>query len=277
VKPAPFDYERPRTLAQASAALNRAGVASAAIAGGQSLMPMLALRLARIDLLVDLSRLEELKESAETATGLRIGALTSHAAIEDGKVPDLFAGLLRHVARGISYRAVRNHGTIGGSVALADPAADWPCCLMALGAVARIAGSAGERREPVAELVQGAYATSLASGEILLGFEVPRPQAPLAWGFAKVVRKSGAFASSLAIATRQGRDSPVSVVLAAAGPCPVALPATSRSAQAGVGGEAALREAIAADLAEHAGSADAYQRRLHTATILRALSDLRSR
>ena len=90
---------------------------------------MLNLRVAQIDLLVDLSRLEELKVVSETPASVQIGALTTHAAIEDGKIPDRFGGLLRRVASTISYRAVRNHGTIGGSVALADPAADWPGCL----------------------------------------------------------------------------------------------------------------------------------------------------
>ena len=147
MKAAPFDYIRPKTVAEASAALAQDGVTTAAIAGGQSLVPMLNLRAALIDLLVDLSRLEELKAVSETPAGLQIGALTSHAAIEDGKIPDLFGGLLRRVAGQISYRAVRNHGTIGGSVALADPAADWPGCLIVLGASVRVAGP---QRRPLA-------------------------------------------------------------------------------------------------------------------------------
>src|SRR5262249_2719178 len=140
MKSAPFDYVRPKTVAEAGALLAQNGVTTAAIAGGQSLVPMLALRAAQVDLLVDLNGLDELKPVRETADGLAIGALTPHAAIEDGKIPDLFSGLLRRVAATISYRAVRNHGTIGGSVALADPAADWPPCLMALGAAVNIGG-----------------------------------------------------------------------------------------------------------------------------------------
>ena len=97
-------------------------------------MPMLNLRVALIDLLVDISRLDDLKTVTETPDSVWLGALTTHAAIEDGKTPDIFNGLMRRVAGQISYRAVRNHGTIGGSVALADPAADWPCCLVALDA-----------------------------------------------------------------------------------------------------------------------------------------------
>src|SRR5947207_15475113 len=140
-------------------------------------MPMLGLRVALIDLLVDISRLDDLKIVAETPDSLWLGALTTHAAIEDGKVPDIFSGLMRRVAGQISYRAVRNHGTIGGSVALADPAADWPACLLALDAMVNIGGCNGTRRLPMDEFIQGAYATALASGEIVLGFDIPRPGA----------------------------------------------------------------------------------------------------
>ena len=121
MKSASFDYVRPRSLAEASVALGRKGITTAAIAGGQSLLPMLNLRVATVDLLVDISRIEDLKAVTKTPTGIWIGALTTHAAIEDGKVPDMFGGLMRRVAGQIAYRAVRNHGTIGGSVALADP------------------------------------------------------------------------------------------------------------------------------------------------------------
>jgi carbon-monoxide dehydrogenase medium subunit len=163
MKAAPFDYVRPATLEAACAALAEDGVATAAIAGGQSLLPMLSLRVAIVDRLVDIGRLEELKEVTLTPDVLRIGALITHAAIEDGNIPDVTNGLMRRVAGGISYRAIRHHGTIGGSVALADPAADWPGCLMALGATVRIAGLCGERSEPVADFIKGQYATSLSA------------------------------------------------------------------------------------------------------------------
>src|SRR5215210_8306557 len=138
MKPARFEYVRSKSVADAAAALSEDGVATAAIAGGQSLMPMLNLRVVLIDRIVDISRLEELRAVQQRPESLHIGATTTHAAIEDGKVPDLHNGLLRRVASQISYRAVRNHGTIGGSVALADPSADWPACLVALGAQVKI-------------------------------------------------------------------------------------------------------------------------------------------
>jgi carbon-monoxide dehydrogenase medium subunit len=277
MKSAPFEYVRPATVAEASAALSDGAAITAAIAGGQSLLPMLNLRVAIVDRLVDISRLEELKAVMATPDGLRIGALTSHAMIEDGEVPDLFDGLMRRVAGQISYRTIRHHGTIGGSVALADPAADWPSCLMALGASVIIGGCNGARSQLVAEFIQGPYSTSLIAGEIIVGFDVPRPDAPLRWGFAKVVRKSGAFANSIAVVARRGRDGPVSVVLAAAGPRACALPEFAKCLQAGVDAEDALRVAIAADLNVHVPDADEYQKRLHTATILRAWREMRTK
>ena len=276
MKPAAFDYVRPSSVAEAAAALGEDGVSTAAIAGGQSLMPMLNLRVVLVDRVVDISRLEELKAVQQKAEGIRIGALTTHAAIEDGKVPDLHSGLLRRVAGQISYRAVRNHGTIGGSVALADPSADWPACLMALNAQARIAGRDGPRSEAVAAFVRDAYTTSLMPGEIVLGFDVPRADATLRWGFAKVAPKSGAFATSIAVVTQAGQDRPVSVVLSAAASRPIALPRLAERLGDGAAPEETLRSAIAADLENEVPNTDAYQRRLHSATLLRAIREMRA-
>jgi carbon-monoxide dehydrogenase medium subunit len=276
MKSAPFDYVRPRTVTEASALLAQDGINTAAIAGGQSLVPMLNLRIAQIDLLVDLSRLDDLKVVSETPASLQIGALTTHAAIEDGKIPDRFSGLMRRVASTISYRAVRNHGTIGGSIALADPAADWPGCLIALGTSVRISGRNGTRQQPMGDFVQGAYSTSLAAGEIILGFDVPLPDTPLLWGFAKVVRKTGAFANSIAFVVARGKAGPVSVVLAAAGPRPLVLSGAARHVADGSGPEETLRAVIADDLKKHLPEADAYQTRLHTSTVMRAARNMRA-
>jgi carbon-monoxide dehydrogenase medium subunit len=271
MKAALFDYAVPKTVAEASALLASGGAATAAIAGGQSLVPMLNLRVALPDLLVDIGRLQELKEVAATPTNIRIGALTTHAAIEDGKLPEAFRGLMQKVASKISYRAVRNYGTIGGSVALADPASDWPGCLMALGADVRISGLKGTRSQPISEFVRGQYSTSLASDEIIIGFEVPRPDASLRWGFFKVARKSGAFADSIAFAVTHGRGGRASVVLAAAADRPCLLPKVAERIEAGEESEDALRCTIAKDVAEHVPQDDAYLMRLHTSTVLRAV------
>ena len=243
MKAASFDYVAAKTVAEASASLASDGATTAAIAGGQSLLPMLNLRVALPDLVVDIGGLEELKEISEFSDVVRIGALTTHAAIEDGLFADVFGGLMQKVASKISYRAIRHHGTIGGSVALADPAADWPGCLMALGANVRISGLKGIRSEPIRSFVQGQYQTSLTPDEVIVGFEVPRPAAPLRWGVFKVVRKSGAFANSIAFAVSQGKGGPVSVVLAAAAPAPASAAEASADKLGGgqVSDEALLR------------------------------------
>jgi carbon-monoxide dehydrogenase medium subunit len=278
MKAAIFDYAVPKTVSEASTLLGTAGVATAAIAGGQSLLPMLNLRVALPDLLVDIGRLQELKEVAATPSNIRIGALTTHAAIEDGKLPEAFGGLMQKVASKISYRAIRNHGTIGGSVALADPASDWTGCLMALGAHVRISGLKGTRSQPISEFVLGQYSTSLASDEIILGFDVPRPDAAaLRWGFFKVVRKSGAFADSIAFAVANGRGGPASVVLAAAADRPCLLSKVAERIQVGDRSEETLRSAIAKDMAEHVSQDDAYLMRLHTSTVLRAVQELQAK
>lgn len=276
MKPAPFDYVRPTSVAEASVALGRRGATTAAVAGGQSLIPMLALRVALPDLLVDISRLDDLKIVTRTPDSLWLGALTTHAAIEDGDVPDIFNGLMRRVAAGISYRAVRNHGTIGGSVALADPAADWPACLLALNASLRVVGRNGVRVQTIDEFVQGAFETTLTTGDIIMGFDIPAPPRAFRWGFTKVARKSGAFAQSIAVVTEAGKDGAVHAVLGGAGARPHALTATANLLQMPDGTEAQLRAAIASDLVTLFPGLDAYQTRMHTANILRAVREMRS-
>ena len=113
MKPAPFDYTRPASLAEATAALADATGTAVALGGGQSLMPLLALRVAPADLLDDIGHLPALRIADETRERVRLGAGITHAMIEDGKVPDPSRGLMPRVATHISYRAVRNHGTIG--------------------------------------------------------------------------------------------------------------------------------------------------------------------
>jgi carbon-monoxide dehydrogenase medium subunit len=276
MKAAPFDYVAPKTVAEASASLALNDATTVAIAGGQSLLPMLNLRVVLPDLLVDIGGLQELKEVAATPDTIRIGALTTHAAIEDGKLPEAFGGLMQTVAAKISYRAVRNYGTIGGSVALADPAADWPGCLMALGAHVRISGLKGTRSQPIGDFVQGQYATSLAPDEIILGFDLPRPDATLRWGFFKVVRKSGAFANSIAFAVAHGRGGAVSVVLGAAAARVCLLPTVAEEIKAGRSDES-VRAAIAKDVAAHLPADDPYLARLHTSTVLRAVREMQSK
>lgn len=274
MKSAAFDYVVAKSVGDATTALAQHGTSAAVIAGGQSLVPMLSLRVALPDLLVDIAGVDELRENGSRPASHRIGALTTHADIEDGRVSDPFGGLLQKVASGISYRAIRNYGTVGGSVALADPAADWPVCLLALGAEVRIAGGNGNRSQPIDSFLRGQYTTALGHDEIILGFDIPRDNAGLRWGFFKVVRKSGAFASSIAVAVQRGSGGLVAVALGAAGQRPYLLPAVTTRIGSGETSEGALREAIAKDLTACVPEADAYLQRLHTSTVLRAVREM---
>ena len=125
MKPAPFSYHRARSVEDAVSALANCSGTAQALAGGQSLVPMLNLRLVLVDLVVDLGAIAALKVATETPSSIRYGALLPHVAFEERRVPDASNGLMPLVAAHIAYRAVRTRGTIGGAIALADPAADW--------------------------------------------------------------------------------------------------------------------------------------------------------
>ena len=195
MKPARFDYLRPADLAAATAALSDA--AAKPISGGQSLGPMLNLRLARPALLVDVAKLPELRRVEERADGILYGAAITHAEFEDGAVPDPTPGFLSRIADGIAYRAVRNRGTVGGSLAHADPAADWPTTLAALGAIVHLAGLGGRREMAVEDFILGAFETALMPGEIIAGVLIPRTSADARFGYRKSCRKVGEFAEAM--------------------------------------------------------------------------------
>jgi aerobic carbon-monoxide dehydrogenase medium subunit len=274
MKPAAFEYNRPGTLAEATRLLAAGDGSAMPIAGGQSLLVLMGLRLTMIDRLVDVSRLPELREVHDDGRHVFIGAATTHAMIEDGRIPDPSAGLMSRVAGKIAYRAIRNLGTIGGSVALADPAADWPACLIALGAEVRIAGPDGQRWESVAGFVTGAYETILAPAEIVLGFRIPH-RASLRWGTSKVSRKSGAFADSMAVYVEAAGDEP-RAALAGTSSHACLLPRVGQYAKNHATLDPAqLRAVILQDLAEVAPDADAYQLRCHVATVSRAMAEAR--
>jgi carbon-monoxide dehydrogenase medium subunit len=151
-------------------------------------------------LLVDITRIPELAAVSENADAVTIGATVTHAAIEDGRVADPTGGFLARVARGIAYRAVRTRGTIGGSLAHADPAADWLSCLVALGAEVQIAGPGGNRRVALPGFVRGALETELAETELLTAVRIPRFSREARFGFHKICRKTGEFADAIGVA-----------------------------------------------------------------------------
>ena len=198
MKAVAFDYEAPRDVASALRLAAQATGMGKYVAGSQSLGPMLNLRLAQPALLIDIRRIEQLVAVEDHGTFVRFGACTTHAAIEDGRVPDPTRGLMPYVAHGIAYRPVRNRGTIGGSLSHADPAADWVTAMALLGATAAIAGADGERLVPLDGFVLGPYATLMGEDELLTAVDVPKISAGARWGYYKICRKAGEFAQAMA-------------------------------------------------------------------------------
>jgi aerobic carbon-monoxide dehydrogenase medium subunit len=194
MKPVAFDYVRPITLADATRLLGQEHGSAKALAGGQSLGPMLNLRLAQPDLLVDITSIEELSAVVDRPDHIEIGACVTHADIEDGRISDHTNGLLRQVAGRIAYRAVRNRGTVGGSIAHADPAADWISALALIDARAVVWGSQGGRSVPVADLMVSSFTTVLQVDELIQSIHVPKLSSSARWGFYKFSQKAGEFA-----------------------------------------------------------------------------------
>jgi aerobic carbon-monoxide dehydrogenase medium subunit len=269
MKPPVFDYVRPQRLEEAVTLLAAANGSARVVAGGQSLLALMNLRLAAPALLIDIARLPELAVADEQQDAVTLGAGVTHARIEDGRVPDPSRGLMAHAAASLGYRAIRNRGTIGGSLALADPAAEWPAILAALGGKARVCGPSGRRSLDCAEFVTGIYETRLADDEIVESVEIPKLSAGARWGYVKFARKSGDFAAALAVAVVDPTRGYGRLVLGAANGAPLTLAEASRRLRAG--GEAALANAIAADLDAAAERGfDSFQRRLHEVAVLRA-------
>jgi aerobic carbon-monoxide dehydrogenase medium subunit len=271
LRPPELSYVRARSLAEAVTLL--VGDEVAAVAGGQSLVPMLSLRVAGARRLIDIARLPELAGVQGSAEAVTIGAATTHAMLEDGIEDDPSRGMLAHVAGGIAYRAVRHFGTVGGALCLADPAADWPVCLMALGATLHVVGPDGARDVAARDFVLGAYTTALRAGEVLRAVSVKRLRQSGSWGWAKLARKQGAYADSLAAAVRRDASSPPEIVLGATGRGAVRLPGVVDAVRtAGAVGTAGLEEAIRAAVTEADPDADAIRLRWHAANVGRAVA-----
>jgi carbon-monoxide dehydrogenase medium subunit len=273
MKPAPFDYARPSTLAEAIALLQREDLSVKLLAGGQSLGPMLNLRLTQPDLLVDITAVPDLIRVETEGGGVLIGACVTHADIEDGRVPDPTDGVLPAVAGAIAYRAVRNRGTIGGSLAHADPAADWVSALAALGAEAIVHGPAGQRRLPVERLMAGVFEAALEPAELLEAIWVPRLSSSRRWGFYKFCRKAGEFAQAIGAVIYDPERAVCRAVIGATDSTPIVVSdATPLFAGRPEDGLALTYDrARATALLDEKGMRDPFERQIHLAALERAV------
>jgi len=251
VKAPKFDYVRAASLDAARRLLADAQGAAKALGGGQSLGPMLNLRLTRPATIVDVSRIPALREVAADASGIRIGAGVTHAQLEDGVFAALRAHPLQQVAGGIAYRSIRNRGTLGGSLAHADPAADWIVVLTALGAEVAIASLRGERRVPMRDFMQGAYTTVLSHDELVTGVHLAPWSAAARFGYYKFCRKPGEFAEASCAALFDPAARVAAIVLGALDGPPQPLPALAQAVArdgAGAAGRPVVLAAVRAAL-----------------------------
>ncbi len=203
MKPAPFEYHRPASLAETFDLLDRYGDDGRILAGGQSLVPALNLRLAAPRAVIDINRVPDLDAIRVTSEGLLIGALVRQEALERSPLIREHAPLIAAAMPHVGHSAIRARGTIGGSLALADPAAELPACAVALGATIRAGRRGGTRDIAADDFFRGIYTTALAPGEIVTGILVPRPAAGWRWDFEELARRHGDFAlAGLAAAVR---------------------------------------------------------------------------
>jgi carbon-monoxide dehydrogenase medium subunit len=193
VKPAPFDYHCPGELAEAIAILQRYGEDAKVLAGGQSLIPLLSLRLSRFDHLVDLRAVEELRGVMAVDGSIRVGAMTTQATVarnDDAATVPLLAKATSH----IGHYQIRNRGTVGGSLAHADPAAEYPAVAVALDASLEIAGPKGTRHISAAEFFVSTWATAMEPDEVLVAAHFPVWSGSSGWAVDEVARRAGDFA-----------------------------------------------------------------------------------
>ena len=192
MKAASFAYAKPRALAEALELISRPG--AKVLAGGQSLIPSLNMRLSSPELLVDITGLAELKGVKLDKDIVRIGALTTHAEIERSEVVKKHLPLLAEAVPHIAHPAIRNRGTIGGSLALADPAAEYPACVLALDATLIATGKKGERRIKASEFFIGLFETALKDGELLTAIECKAQKKDEKSAFLELARRHGDYA-----------------------------------------------------------------------------------
>ena len=194
MKAPPFAYARARNLADVFDLLERHGDGAKILAGGQSLMPALNMRLSSPQLLIDISRLSEFSGIQVKDNHVHIGALTTHTQIGDSAEIRKHLPLLADAVEHIAHPAIRNSGTFGGSLAMADPAAEWPACCVTLDAQIVLTSNSGSRRVAARDFFHGLYATAMKANEVLTEVVIPIPGADYRHAFLELARRRGDYA-----------------------------------------------------------------------------------
>lgn len=238
-----FGLARPVTLEDALELLARHGAEAAILAGGQSLMPMMNLRMAHPKLLIDINRIPGLDGIALEAAGLRIGARARLCDVMRSPLVHVAAPMLAEACRHVAHPAIRNRGTVGGSLALADPAAEMPACAVCLGATVTTLSQAGRRTHAAHAFFEGLYATARRPDELLLDMQAPQFGPDWRFAFEEVARRHGDYATAgLAFAARHedGRIAQCRIAFCGVEPHPRRLPGLEALMSAGADPAAVL-------------------------------------
>ena len=252
MKPAKFDYHAPASVDEAVELLARYGGDAKVLAGGQSLVPLLNFRLARPAALVDVNRIAALSYVREVDGTVAFGAMTRQRTIEFSPVVASRLPLLREATRWVGHLPIRSRGTIGGSIAHADPSAEYPAVLTALGGEVEVQGPRGRRTVKAADLFETYLTTTLAPEELVVEVRLPAMPAGSGYAFEEFARRHGDFAivGIAAMLVRDGaRCTSARLAAAGAGPVPVRLRAAEEILERDGLGDAAI-EAAAARAAE---------------------------
>jgi aerobic carbon-monoxide dehydrogenase medium subunit len=281
LKPAAFKYQRANTVEEAIEQLTELGDDAKLLAGGQSLVAMMNFRLVRPSALVDITPIPDLQYLEPDGEGLKVGALTPHRWVEEMEEPDLLEGfsVLKEAARWVGHYPIRTLGTFGGSIAHADPSAEWCMLAVLLDAEIVAVGPEGERVIPASDFFQGFFMTALEPDEMVVEVRFPEP-APHA-SIQEFARRAGDFAivsAAVALDVRNGRCSSARVVLGGVSDVPLSVPEAERVLE----GADASREAFEEAGQEAAkaidppsdvhGDAD-YRRDLSAVLVRRALTE----
>jgi carbon-monoxide dehydrogenase medium subunit len=277
--PGPFTYHRPASVAEAAKLLSSLGEEARLLAGGHSLIPMMKLRLATPEHLVDLQGIDTLRGIRREGDRIVIGAMTTqHALLASSEVAQALP-ILHETALQIADPQVRYRGTVGGNVANGDPGNDLPALMMALGATYRLEGPAGGRDVAAAEFYQGAYFTALEPGEILTAVSIPVPAAGHGHAYEKLKRKIGDYATAAAavvLTLANGKVASCAIGLTNLSETPLLATEAARAVIGTALDEATLKKAAAAAQAFMSPAADArgpveYRKHVGGVMVMRAL------
>lgn len=274
MKPSPFRYHAPRSVDECVALLAEHGDDAKLLAGGQSLVPLMNLRLAAPEVLVDVNRIAELDYVRDEGDRLAIGALTRHRTLATSETVRAACPILGAAAELVGYPAIRNRGTLGGSLAHADPASELPCVAVALDAELVAAGPRGRRTIAAGDFFLSHFTTVLEPDELLIEARFPRLGAADRWAFVEFSRKSGDFAVAAVAAElglRDGRIGRARIGVGGVGERAWRAKSAEQALVAADGGAAALDRAAECARAEAEASADGYRSHVVATLTRRAL------